>query len=316
MTAPLSTAAALTRWSETADAAATLINSAENLTYRVDAASGRFILRRHRAGYHSRAAIESELAWSAALAASGAMETPVAVAGRDGAMVQTADGVFWTLFRYIEGEEPQPDEDLAPWFVRLGEMAARTHLHAASWRRPEGFTRLRWDLEAVIGPAPIWGAWRDAPNVGPAEAAPIARAEAKMRAALDDYGDGAGQFGLIHADMRLANLLIHEGDLRLIDFDDCGFGWLMYDFAAAISFMETAPTIPALKAAWLEGYRRVRDLEAADVAAIDDLVMLRRLALLGWIGTRREAREPQALAPHFAAGTADLAEAYLSAAPP
>ncbi len=39
--------------------------------------------------------------------------------------------------------------------------------------------------------------------------------------------------------MRLANLLIDGDRVTLIDFDDCGFGWFMYDFAAAISFFET-----------------------------------------------------------------------------
>ena len=298
-------------WREIAEARVRLLNSAENLTFLAEGEAGRFVMRRHRVGYHSRAAIESELAWSAALSAESALSTPVPARGADGAFVQEIDGVYWTLLRYIEGAEPVAGDDLAPWFRRLGAMAAETHAHSLGWARPEGFVRLTWDLDAVVGPAPIWGAWREGPNVGAAEAAIIGAAEARMREELEAYGAGEGRFGLIHADMRLANLLIHEGDLRLIDFDDCGFGWLMYDFAAAVSFMETDPRVPALKAAWLEGYAAVRTLSDADVAIVDALVMFRRLALLGWIGTRMEAREPQALAPHFAAGSAALAAAYL-----
>ncbi len=60
-----------------------LINLSENATYRVeDAASGRrWAMRVHREGYHSRAAIASELAWLQALRRDGVVVTPVPVAG-------------------------------------------------------------------------------------------------------------------------------------------------------------------------------------------------------------------------------------------
>ena len=111
--------------------------------------------------------------------------------------------------------------------------------------------------------------------------------------------------------MRLANLLTGPNGTRLIDFDDCGFGWFMYDFAAAISFIEDDPRIPALKASWLEGYRAVRDLPREDEAEIDTFIMLRRMALLAWIGSHIEAPEPQALAPGFAETTARLGLQWL-----
>jgi Ser/Thr protein kinase RdoA (MazF antagonist) len=85
----------------------------------------------------------------------------------------------------------------------------------------------------------------------------------------------------------------------------------MYDFAAAISFMEDDPRVPGLKEAWLRGYRKVRPLSPEDEAEIDTFVMLRRMALLAWIGSHIEAPEPQALAPGFAATTARLGAAYL-----
>ena len=60
--------AGLGRWAETAGGAATLINLSENHTFRIDLPRGdRYILRVHRPGYQSPAAIDSELAWLAAL---------------------------------------------------------------------------------------------------------------------------------------------------------------------------------------------------------------------------------------------------------
>lgn len=111
--------------------------------------------------------------------------------------------------------------------------------------------------------------------------------------------------------MRLANLLIDGETTCLIDFDDCGLGWFLYDFAASISFMEDHPQVPALRDAWVRGYRCIRLLSELEEREIDTFVMLRRMALLAWVGSHIEAPEPQAVASHFAAGTAELARRYL-----
>ena len=96
----------------------------------------------------------------------------------------------------------------------------------------------------------------------------------------------------------MANLLVDQNGIRVIDFDDCGYGWFMYDFAATISFVEDDPRILEFKSAWLEGYLTQRRLSAEDIQEIDTFVMLRRMALLAWIGSHMEA-EPD-IAPDFA----------------
>ena len=89
-------------------------------------------------------------------------------------------------------------------------------------------------------------------------------------------------------------------------------GWFLYDFAAGISFIETDPRVPLLKAAWVRGYQTVRRLDPAEIAEIDTFIMMRRMALLAWIGSHIEAPEPQALAPYFAADTARLGNTWLN----
>ena len=85
----------------------------------------------------------------------------------------------------------------------------------------------------------------------------------------------------------------------------------MYDFAAGISFIEDHPQVPALRQAWLEGYQDVRPLSAADRDEIDSFIMLRRLALLAWIGSHSDTDLARSQAPHFAAVSAGLARDYL-----
>ncbi|HVW91096.1 MAG TPA: phosphotransferase, partial [Devosia sp.] len=153
---------------------------------------------------------------------------------------------------------------------------------------------------------------RSAPQVEGAVARTLEMLDARLRADLAAYGEGPDRFGLIHADMRLANLLVDGDRVTLIDFDDCGFGWFMYDFAAAISFHEADPQAPELRRRWLDGYRQVRTLSDADLGIIDAMVLLRRMALLAWIGSHGETALAQAHAADFARVTAELAGRYFS----
>ena len=304
-------------WDVPAHATVQLINVSENVTYLVEAEGYKSILRIHRPGYHTRRAIECEILWSQALNKSGGVATPAVHTGKDGQVVQSAtiDGLpeprFMVLFEFVDGVHPNETQDLTGPFEELGEIAARTHIHSINWQRPEPFERLVWDSNAVFGAAANWGDWRDAPHVTPGISAVLSCVEQCVIKRLQAFGQNKERFGLIHADMRLANLLIEGDDTRLIDFDDCGFGWFLYDFAAAISFIEDHPQVPQLKQSWLKGYRKVRAISAEEERELDSFIMLRRLALLAWIGSHIEAPEPQALAEHFARNTAKLGAAYL-----
>jgi Ser/Thr protein kinase RdoA (MazF antagonist) len=310
--------ASLPLWPVPEGARARLINVSENATYLVEADGFRSILRIHRPAYHSRRGIGQELAWSQALAADGMVETPPPIAGVNGELVQEGhvEGLpeprLMVMFAFAPGRQPDENEDLTAPFERLGAIAARTHLHSQAWKKPVPLERLIWDADAVFGAKANWGNWRDAPNVTPEIRDVLEQCEALVCRRLAAFGKGQDRYGLVHADMRLANLLIEGERTTLIDFDDCGSGWFLYDFATGVSFMEDHPQVPALRRAWVKGYRSVRPLSDAEETEIDTFIMLRRMALLAWIGSHIEAPEPQAMAPHFAANTAKLASDYLA----
>ena len=309
---------ALTLWPIPDDCNATLINVSENITYLVESAAGfKAVLRVHRENYHTKRAIECELAWIEALGESKAVVTPGHYLGKNGEAIQIGrveelnSQRYMVLFHFVEGEQPDESGDLNKPFEELGELAAKTHIHSISWPKPKNFERLIWDFSSVFGQNPTWGNWRDGPDITENQMKILEVAQRKIKSRLEDFGMGKERFGLIHADMRLANLLIDENGTRLIDFDDCGMGWFLYDFAAAVSFFEDDPRIPDLKKSWVRGYRKVRELSQYDEFEIDTFIMLRRFALLAWIGSHIEAPEAQALAPGFAQITADLANKYL-----
>lgn len=309
--------AAAAQWPQLDGAVPRLINHSENHTFACDAVSGeRFTLRVHRPDYQNVRSIQSELSWLEALRRDTDLPIPEPVPGRDGALLQsfaTPDGAtrHGVLFRFIDGQEPSPQSNLVDLFGVLGRYAATLHLHAIGWARPDGFERQAWSAATILDADGLWGDWRIAPGVTRPVRAVLDRLDAALWRRLGEYGQAPERYGLIHADMRLGNLLVDGDRVSLIDFDDCGLCWFAYDFAAAISFHETHKAVPALKASWLESYRSIRPLDAEDERAIDALVMLRRMALLAWIGSHGETSLAQTHVDGFAEGTAELAERFL-----
>ena len=296
-----------------------LINLSENATYKVEAPGGqRWALRIHRDGYHSKTASASELAWAIELRRAGVVTTPAPVKGKDGEIIQQAMHVAMprprniVLFDWETGAEPGIGEDLSEPFEVLGEVTARMHLHTRQWRRPEWFTRLTWDFDTSLGDNdPHWGRWRDGMGVERERQQLFGRTVDLIGRRLAAYGKGAERFGLIHCDLRLANLLIDGKAVKVIDFDDCGFGWYMYDAATPVSFYEHEPQVPGLIEAWKRGYRRVTDLPKADEAEIPTFVMLRRLLLVAWIGSHHQTDLAKSMGLPYTEGTVGLCEDYL-----
>ena len=307
-------------WGIAPDTPCRLINLSENATYLVEPAGAeKVVLRLHREGYHTKNAIACELAWMAAIERDTGVITPTAIPGKDGEPIQTGRSPLlprarhMVLFAFIEGREPDASQDdLTVPFQQLGEVSAKLHGHAMRWQRPATFERLTWDDAHILGPRANWGDWRRAPAMDTSLRAVLERQAATLEKRLAAFGRGPERYNLVHADIRLANLLVHEGSVRVIDFDDCGIGWFLYDVATTVSFIEDHPLVPAWIDAWLEGYQRVRPLSRAERDEIPTFVMLRRMALLAWIGSHAETDLAKEQGADFTRVSAALAEAYLS----
>jgi Ser/Thr protein kinase RdoA (MazF antagonist) len=296
-----------------------LLNHSENTTYLVTGqkSDSKRILRVHRTGYHSPAAIHSELQWMDALREEAGVHTARILTGNSGerlihvACPEVPEGRHCVFFEFLEGDEPD-ENDLLSNFPALGEITARMHRHVKGWQFPEGFTRFHWNLETILGEDPLWGHWYDGLNFNAERRDIIGRAVDKITERLTAFGRGKDRYNLVHADMRLANLLLHAGDTRVIDFDDSGFSWYLWDLATAVSFIEDRSDIPDAVQAWLEGYRRIQPLSQEDEDEIPTFIMLRRIQLVAWIGSHREVDLAQEMGDEFTVVSCDLAEKYLS----
>jgi Ser/Thr protein kinase RdoA (MazF antagonist) len=311
---------AATQWGFGPTAQLALLCISENATYLVtDPASGtRGVLRLNRPGYHSRQAIESELAWTTTLRREGVVTTPTALRTLGGSRVAILDegaSRHAVMFTFAEGVEPAAGS-LQAEMPSIGQIAARLHTHSRRWTRPAGFERFSWDLTAAFGDAGTpgrWGDWRDAE---PDAVAVLAAAQSSVVASLTDYGRAPERFGLIHGDLRAANLLLDRAcdgtTITVIDFDDCGLSWYGYDVAAAVSFLEHRPELSELAAGFLTGYRQLAAFDRADLEALPALIMLRRLQLLAWSATHADTEMVLSLGPDFATQTAEVAERFLA----
>jgi Ser/Thr protein kinase RdoA (MazF antagonist) len=314
-------AGSLARWALPPATSIRLLNVSENATYALSEPSGRqWVLRVHRVGYSSAEEIRSELLWMQALRRDGVIDTALPLPGIDGDPVQVlkpSSGAhalpprFAVAFERLPGIEPD-SRDAVHWFERLGESTARMHGHAKRWPLPSDFCRKRWDFDAMVGPQGFWGSWRAAIGLEPSGVAVLESALELIRTRLDRYGAGAQVFGLVHADLRLANLLVDGPNLRIIDFDDCGFSWFLYDFATAVSFIEHEPYVPELLRAWVAGYRKESSLDARAIAEIPTFVVLRRVLLTAWLASHAEVPLAREMGAGYTQGTVALAQALLN----
>jgi Ser/Thr protein kinase RdoA (MazF antagonist) len=184
-------------------------------------------------------------------------------------------------------------------------------VHSRTWQRPEGFERFTWDFETTLGETARWGRWRDALGMNAGGLDLFGRTAELIGERLSLYGCGPDRFGLAHCDLRLDNLLVDRGEIKVIDFDDCGFSWYMYDAAAALSFYEHLPQVPSLIERWLEGYRTVSTVSQAEEEEIPTFVMLRRLLLVAWVGSHTETALARSLGASYTEQTVALCSAYL-----
>jgi Ser/Thr protein kinase RdoA (MazF antagonist) len=302
-----------------------LLKYRENAVFKVVGPDGRpAALRVHRQGYHSDAELASELLWMRALRADG-IDVPGIVPTRAGAPFVRAVGqgvpeprqvdmTTWLdgqPFGSLEGGFNPAITDVAGAFREVGAVMARLHAHAARWPRPDGFSRHAWDLDGLLGERPVWGRFWELASLAPAERALIDRARAAAQADLARLGQPADAFGLIHADFLIDNLLLGASGIRLLDFDDCGFGWHLFDLATVSLFFRGEPVFDLVREAVIEGYRGVRDLTDERLALMPLFYLMRALTYLGWLHTRFETPAARDLAPAITGLAFACAEDYL-----
>jgi Ser/Thr protein kinase RdoA (MazF antagonist) len=266
-----------------------ILRERENHVFEMILPDGtRAALRLHRAGYQSPAAIRSELWWCAELARAG-LPVPAALPAADGSfLVELPDGRQASAVAWIEGEAlgeanlpfRRPMAEVLDLYQALGALLARVHRATDALTLPQGFARPSWDREGLVGENPLWGRFWEHPAATPDQRHRLIRARDALRERL------TGEIGLIHADVLRENVLVDDGSVSLIDFDDSGFGFRLYDLGTALVQTYHHPAQGEIRAALMAGYG------TAEVELVKAFTLARTLASVGWTMPRLQPDDP------------------------
>jgi Ser/Thr protein kinase RdoA (MazF antagonist) len=241
-------------------------------------ASGQYLLRIHEPGYQTPAAIELELDWLASMCRDADLPVPEPVLTLEGRQyTQVAvPGVpqerICSLLRWVKGREIKRDEIQPCHYKALGEFMARMHNHAANWQPPAGLSKRNYDWDGLFRKEAEDGcfsseAWSLVP---PEYIRPFEIISEKVKQVMDKWGKGPDVYGLIHGDLGMeANVLFWNGDARIIDFDDSGFGYYIYDLSIVLEDSRDHQIQPRFRDALLDGYTRLRTLSGDELGNID-----------------------------------------------
>jgi Ser/Thr protein kinase RdoA (MazF antagonist) len=294
----------------------------ENSVFKVETTRGPAALRVHRHGYHSKTSIRSEMQWMAHLSQNG-MHVPEPLVNLRKAYIADVphDGktYFADLLTWLDGEplgnssDPlaHSKKDIECIFFNLGSTIAQLHSLSDSWAMPTDFDRHAWDLDGFVGEKPFWGAFWKASDLSDDHRNILDQARQKAMRDLDALRRAGADYGLIHADFVRQNILFVGADVRIIDFDDSGFGFRMYDFATALVKNRDEPHYDAIKTSLFEGYRSRRKLVALDEQSLDLFLSLRDFAYLGWMDARRGEPGVEERMPGIRATTVAAAQTFL-----
>lgn len=317
---------ALPLWDIDRNSDLALLKLRENAVYAVtdQAANEKLVVRVHRAGYHSDAELRSEWQWIAGLREYGVL-TPVLRYSNSGRMFEVVgspgvpeprqvDIVDWIegeqLGSLEEGLEGSADE-IRERFETIGSIMAKIHNHAQHWIKPEGFTRHAWDVDGLTGEEPFWGRFWELPALSSMQRSRMLEVRDRLRADLAAFGAAPDRYGLIHADMLFENILTGADGIRVIDFDDCGYGWYLFDIVTSIVFLHGTGHFAPAKEALIAGYRQARPLTDEHLAAFPVMLMARATTYLGWMHTRAETETAREMTPYIIELVFSLADEYL-----
>ena len=254
---------------------ARLIARGFNDVYEI-AGAERYFLRLGQHGRRSLRDVESE-GRALGEAKAGGASVAVAVRGRDGSFAQPVAAPEGEraalLFEPARGVEAQIEEAVA-------QGGALARLHAVRLTDPTAAMLRRLDLDALVLRPAGWAGevLGDRPDLA-CRLFEVATAFAIRFPPLT----AALEVGFCHGDFHGGNALVENGVATLLDFDDCGMGWIAYDLA---SFLWTCQGFEqeqreAIWADFLSGYEAVKPLAEVDRNAVEPLILAREIWALG-----------------------------------
>jgi len=253
------------------DADLEIVKHRENTVFKATAREGRcYALRVHQAGLHAE---------------NGDLVVTVSV-GDENRRCSLLEWIDGSLFNDLGRVEHGVHTELCDRYRQLGALAARLHIQATAWQPPSDFERHAWDEDGLLGDEPRMGRFWDHPDLTAQQRREFLKARIVLRGFLKKLGKTRDNYGLVHADFLPDNIIVNEAGLTLIDFDDSGYGWHLYEMATGLFPQIKQPFFDDLVAAYLKGYRSEREFSDEEEELIPAFLMICGLNYLGWLQKR------------------------------
>ena len=265
----------------------TFLQHLVNTTFRLDSTQGRYLVRIHRA--RTRIAVESELAWLEALAHETTLPVQTPQCSIDGKMIVVGKQIGVpepypvTVLSWLNGQVLPQDCRSPHHFYRLGQLVAKLHHHSQHWAPSFELNRPFYDSTGVLSADSVAGPDGATYKQLPADVrGHLQTLHERLQEVEQRLGKSSDRFGLIHSDLSFGNVLFTEEEVLPIDFDDCGFGYYLYDLAVVLAGPWEKPGFQHRREALLEGYREICKLPDEHLSLIPTFMAMRASSLGQW----------------------------------
>ncbi|UCD95449.1 MAG: phosphotransferase [Candidatus Zixiibacteriota bacterium] len=253
----------------------------ESMVYEFDRDGKTYVLKANHSLHRTEAQIYGELYWLNYLLDNG-VSVCRPVAAHSGKLVEVVelDGSCFMLYAFEKATGRwMRESDWKPELYRKwGAVLGRVHALAKRYKPPgDSFKRFEWHEDVSL----------DLVDMLPESDHTIKMKFDEHLKRLRALPTDENAYGLIHCDMHHSNFLLRDGQITVLDFDDCLYSWFVNDIAIPLFYALREPFIgPGNKdfvrlfmSHLLSGYNNENRIDPVWLRHIPDFLKLREFDL-------------------------------------
>lgn len=287
----------------------------ENTTFKITTQNNSYVIGIYRQNKHSVAEVESELIWLTSLLRDTNLIISQPIANKYGSLLTTAvtPGISQprrcALFQWLPGRFFR-NKFTDKTMKQMGKFLAKLHDYSQQFLPPEGFKRPVWDENGLLGLHTI-DLPADSEEFSSRKRQVLNSAALKIRQELAQLDTDKNSFGLIHGDLHFGNCKFYKNKIQVLDFDDCVWGYYLYDLAITLYYLRRLENFDSLKTSLFIGYRDKRSLPPQYESYLEAMIAARRLHLMRDLFDRQDNPKLKAIISQFVNSTIEHMNQFL-----
>ena len=208
------------------------VGGEDNITYEYERDGESFILRFTHSSHRTVELVKGEIDFLNYLADNDASVSR-AVPSENGELVEviTLKNSYYSVVAFkkargIPAVKMNIDVESSNFFLELGYTIGTLHALTKEYTPPHNCKRPEWHEDDFYY----------SEKYVPSQSIIVEKSKTLMKY-LFTLPKDRNSYGLVHADVNLSNMYIHNGKITLFDFDDSCYSWFAHDIAVALFFM-------------------------------------------------------------------------------